>query len=174
MKKTVKLPALICALVMMVSLAACGEKKEEPAASSSEEEVKSSVADYEWVKFEMPAGWTDAKGTGGYVTVTEDADAKHIVKLSTRSYMWQTELQDVIDKFIEYDGDRYKAESPTQIGSHKFYPLRFSFEGQQGVLLYCAVDDAHYCEISISQMTETDPAIRTILNSIEFDASKIK
>ena len=69
MKQSVKWIALLCVLLMMVSLVACGGEKKDDSSKKSDdktaettvEEPASNLTDFEWVKFEMPEGWSDAK-----------------------------------------------------------------------------------------------------------------
>ena len=90
MKRSVRWLALICALMMTLSLFACGEKKED---AKSDADAAVDLTDFGWVKFEMPEGWADAKESDAYVTVKEDADTHHIVKLFGNNY--------VVEKTIE-------------------------------------------------------------------------
>ena len=180
MKKTVKLLALICALVMLVSLAACGEKKDDTSSKSGEntaeaetEAPASNLTDYEWIKFEMPEGWADAKESDSYVTIREEADSDHVVKFFSHSYVTTKDLAEIVEKDASYDTERYHVGETFDLNGRKYYPEYFKFNDNDSVTLYVEIDADHYCEISVFEMTETAEPIKTILNSMEFDTTKL-
>lgn len=180
MKKTVKILALLCALMMLVSLVACGDKKDDTAKksdektsdSSQEEATESNLTDFEWVKFEMPEGWADAAESPAYVTVKEDANHDHIVKLFSKGKGADFSVEDIAKDDAANDPERYTADAAVEIGGRTYYPVRFKFNDEDSVRLFTEVDSEHYCYITIFQMKEDAPAVQTILNSIEFDAEK--
>lgn len=180
MKKSVKWLALLCALLMMVSLAACGGEKKDDADKKSDdktaettvEAADANLTDFEWVKFEMPEGWADAAESPLYVTVKEDADHDHIVKLFSKGKGADFSVEDIAKDDAAKDPERYTADAAVEIGGRTYYPVRFKFNDEDSVRLFTEVDSEHYCYITIFQMKEDAPAVQTILNSIEFDVSK--
>lgn len=180
MKQSVKILALICALILLVSLAACGDKKDDSAAKKSDDsgssdvnEPASDLTDFGWVKFKIPEGWADNNESPAYVTVVEDADSHHIVKLFGYTYGTLTNPEDLAKNDAEKDPDRYTVDEPVEIGGRTWYPVRFTFNDVDSVRLFGEVDGEHYCYVTIFEQSENDPAVQTILNSIEFDASQI-
>ena len=180
MKKSVKLIALLCALLMLVSLAACGEKKDDTSkksddktSDSSVEEPESNLTDFEWVKFEMPEGWSDANESDSYVTIHEDANTKHTVKFFGHTNATGISMEELAKQDAEKDAERYTADAAVEIGGRTYYPVRFKFNDNDSVRLFTDIDGDHYTYITIFEMTETDPAAQQILTTIEFDPSKI-
>ncbi len=170
MKRSVRWLALICALMMTVSLFACGEKKDD--AKSGSDAAAVDLTDFGWVKFEMPEGWADAKESDAYVTVKEDADTHHIVKLFGNNYVVEKTIEEVAKADAADNPDRYTLDAPVEIGGREWYPVRFKFNDKDSVRLFAEVDKEHYCYVTVFEQTETAPAVQTILNNIAFDASK--
>lgn len=181
MKKPVKWLALLCALLMMVSLVACGSEKKDDADQKSDDktaettvdEPASNLTDFEWVKFEMPEGWSDAQESDAYVTVQDEANTRHIVKLFSRTNSVGKSLEDIAKEDAEKDTERYSLDAPITINDRTWYPVRFKFNDNDSVRLFTDIDGDHYTYITIFEMTETDPAAQQILTTIEFDPSKI-
>lgn len=178
MKQFVKLLALLCALIMLVSLAACGEKKDDTKDSgsktsdSSVEEADSNLTDFEWVKFEMPEGWSDAKESDAYVTIAEDADDHHKMKMFNNSLAGET-IQEKIER--EYgDDDYYTVEKdPVELSGRTWYVVRFNFNNNPSVMLYTDLVEGKLFYITAFEMDENADAVKTVLDSLEFDESKL-
>lgn len=175
MKNTVKILALICALVMVFALAACGDSKEDTSKKSddktsdaTEAPKDSNLTDFEWVKLEIPEGWYDAAESSAYVTVKDEADAYHIVKIFCDGKGADYSMEYIANLDVESDPDRYTADEPIEIGGRTYYPVRFKFNDEDSVRLFTEIDSEHYSYITVFQMSENDPAVQTILNSIEF------
>ena len=183
MKKTVKLLALICAIAMLVSLAACGdsaEKKDDAASQSADsspeavtEAPASALADYEWIKFEMPAGWVETPESDYYTTISEEGNSDHIVKFFDHTYGSTTDLAQIVADDAAYDPDRYQVGEAFELNGIKWIPEYFKFNGNGSVTVYAEIDEKHYCEITIYEQTETAEVIKNLLSSIEFDAAKL-
>ena len=181
MKQSVKWIALLCALLMMVSLVACGGEKKDDSSKKSDdktaettvEEPASNLTDFEWVKFEMPEGWSDAKESDAYVTVHDDANTKHIAKLFCRTNATGKSIEDLAKEDAAKDAERYSVDAPITINDRTWYPVRFKFNDNDSVRLFTDIDGGHYTYITIFEITETDPAAQKILTTIEFDPSKI-
>ncbi len=179
MKKTVKLLALFCALIMLVSLAACGEKMADDAkdsgsktADSSVEEADSNLTDFGWVKFEMPEGWSDAKESDAYVTIAEDADDHHKMKLFKKSLGSDT-IQSKIEKDYGSD-DYYTVENdPIELSGRTWYVVRFTFNNNPSVMLFTDLVEGKLFYINVFEMDENADAVKTVLDSLTFDESKI-
>lgn len=180
MKTTIKILALMCALAMILTLAACGGKKEAGStdsgksaasgsgeAASSAEEVQSNLTDFEWVKFEMPAGYSDAKESDYYVTIRQDDNDKHCMKISERTL---TGGKTAAELAAEKADDRYTPGESFIVNSREWYPVSFQFNKEDSVILYSDVDERNAAEITVYQMTQDDPDVQTVLNSIEFVA----
>ena len=181
MKKSVKWLALLCALLMMVSLVGCGGEKKDDADKKSDdktaettvEAADANLTDFEWVKFEMPEGWFDAKESDAYITVHDDANTKHIVKMFSRTNTSGKSIEDLAKEDAEKDAERYSVDAPITINDRTWYPVRFKFNDNDSVRLFTDIDGGHYTYLTIFEITETDPAAQKILTTIEFDPSKI-
>jgi len=171
MKRYVRVIALICALMMLLSLAACGGDTKETEAPTEESAVE--LTDFGWVKFEMPEGWVDAEESPAYITVREETDSHHVVKLFAYDYVTGESVERIAEEDVAGDPDRYTLDKAVEIGERTWYPVRFTFNGNDSVRMYTEIDSGHYCYATAFEMTESDPAVQTILGTAGFDASKI-
>lgn len=177
MQKAVKILALLCALVMLVSLAACGGDKKDNSTKKSDDntateaaEPESNLTDFEWVKFEMPEGYADKKESDSYVTIGEEENSKHIIKLFLNTLISGKTVEEVVKSEAE-KSDTYTLDSAVEIGGRTWYPIRFTFNDNPSVKLYTDAGDGYLCYLTIYEMEENEPAVQTVLKSIEFDTS---
>ena len=170
MKKTTRMLALLCVLMMLVSLAACGDKKDDSAKKSdggetvTEAPADSNLADYEWVKFEMPEGYADAKESDAYVTIKEEADSHHIIKMFEENIFSKT-YDEMMQEFAE--DDYYTLGDVFELGGRTWTPVRFTFNDNPSVKLYTPLTETKYFYMTAFEMEETEPAVKTVIESLE-------
>ena len=175
MKTTVKLVSLLCALLMVFSLAACGEKadtaKDSDAKTTSSDSdstpapaANDKLTDFGWVKFEMPEGYSDSKESDSYVTIAEDADSHHIIKFFSQTLFSGKTAADVA---AEKADDKNTLGEKITVNGRDWYPLYFKFNDKDSVKLYTDVNESKYVYLTVYEMTENEPAVQTVLNSIE-------
>lgn len=180
MQKAVKILALLCALVMLVSLAACGgdkkddtvKKTDDNTATEAAQEPAANLADFEWVKFEMPEGYKDMAESDSYVTIGETENSKHIIKFFS-GYLFDESIEEVVKEEAE-GSDSYTLDSAIEIEGRTWYPIRFTFNDNPSVKLYTDIGNDCLCYLTIYEMEENEPAVQTVLKSIEFDTSTLE
>ena len=177
MKTSMNILALICALAMVFSLAACGEKEEKKedssgktADSSTVDEPDSDLTDFEWVKFEMPEGFADAQESDFYVTIKDAADDHHLFKLFNKTLTSGKTIDDYIADENEYS-QNVTEESPIEVSGRTWKVVHFDFN-EPSAKLFTQIDDTHCAQIVVYDHLEDDAALLTVLNSIEFDVEK--
>ena len=174
MKRTVKLIALLCALLMIVSLAACGSKTEEKASSDKAEsgaaevtEAASNLTDFEWVKFEVPEGFEDTQESDSYVAFKDKEDTYRGFHVSWKSVSPSKTLEEIAESDTQYSTNA-SVDAAVELGGRTWVPVHFDFNDEPSVYLFTQIDEKHCCYIVAYKMTENDAAVQTIVNSIEF------
>lgn len=167
MKKTVKLSALICALIIIAALAACGEKNTGETSSQAADTSSAALADYGWVRFEMPAGYADTNESDYYVAVADENNDKHIIKIFNHTLVSGKTLEDEIADEMEYSQNP-SIEDAFDVNGRSWTPAYFDFNSNRSVKLFTQPNDSTCCFLVVYEMTETDEAVQTVLSSIEF------
>ena len=177
MKRSLKVLAVLCAaLLAAASLAACGgqsaSKADEASSKVTETKADEAPADFGDVKFKMPAGYEDTKESDYYTTIANSANKDQIMKISTGKLL----SSETIEKFVEKkaaQSDRYKQEDSFEMGSFKWYPVRFTFNDVASSYFYAQAGDAYYVAVTAYTITEKDDDVKTVLGSLQVDESKI-
>lgn len=175
MKKSVKLIALLCALLMIVSLAACGEKAEEKTDSKTTEsaaEPASNLTDFGWVKFEVPEGFKDTQESDSYIAFKNEEDTYCGFHVAWKSVPSSKTLAEIAESDTQYSTNASVGDE-IELGGRKWIPVHFDFNDAPSVYLYTQIDDNHCSYVLAYKMTENDEAVKTIVNSIEFVPEKL-
>lgn len=181
-----KLVIALCAAIMVMGLAACGGGSSSSAASasgsasaSSSAEASSSAAsanltDFGWVKIEMPEGYVDANESDSYVTIRDEGNDKHCMKIFKKTLVSSapTAADYAAKEVADHEG-KYTDEGKVTIGDHEWNLVGFTFNNNPSVFAYTDVADKKCVYLTIYEMGIDDPAVQTVLSSIQVDESQL-
>ena len=179
--------AILCAAVIGASvLAACSNsnssKSEESskaastADNSKAEETEaasdSDLADFGWVKFKMPEGYEDLKESASYITIGDAADSHKKVKIFNKTILSGDTVESIAEKTIT-DPERYQRGDDFEMGDYKWITINFTFNDKPSRHFYTQINDKKCMYLTVYEQTQDDAAVKTILESIKADASKL-
>ena len=120
----------------------------------------------------MPAGWADAKESDAYVTIKEDANSKHIMKISRKTLLSSAPTAaDLAANEIAKNADRYTDGGTKTIGDHEWHLINFEWNGNPSQKAYADLTEKKALEVTIFEITTDDPAAQTVLSTFGVDES---
>ena len=173
-----KLVIAVCAVFMVMALAACGGSASSGASTSSASAGSSVAAenlqDYGWITFEMPEGWADSKESDKYETIADSANSKHMMKfmLNTLTASYPT-AADKAATDIASEANHYTDAGKQFIGNFEWSLASFEFNGNPSVVAYADAADGKCLKITIYELGIDDPAVQTVLSSIKVNPDEL-
>jgi hypothetical protein len=189
MKNTVKILALLCALALMLSLAACGGSTEQPQAPAQggnepdpnagaadtgaddgqivvgDPEPEDTRLDYGWIKFQMPEGYEDAQESDSYLTIRSTENSYHVIKVFREYKGDKTVAEMAAEKLAS--SDRYTPGETLTINGREWVTVNFTFNDNPSVFFFGEGYDKYYIRVTVFEMTADEPAVQTLLSDIE-------
>ncbi len=197
-----KLAVLACAFILAMGLAACSGGSSSSAASGSASASSASASasggasasaaassaaassagatssanltDFGWISFEMPDGWVDAKESDAYVTINDEANTKHIMKISRKTLLSSAPTAaDVAANDIAKNADRYADGGKKTIGDREWTLVTFDWNGNPSAKAYTDLTEKKALEVTLFEITTDDPAAQKVLTTFKVDESKL-
>ena len=194
-----KLAVLACAFVLAMGLAACSGGSSSGAASGSASASSASASastssaaassaaassagatssanltDFGWISFEMPDGWVDSKESDAYVTINDEANTKHIMKISRKTLVSSAPtVADVAANDLAKNADRYADGGKKTIGDREWSLISFDWNGNPSVKAYTDLTEKKALEVTLYEITTDDPAAQKVLTTFKVDESKL-
>ena len=194
-----KLAVLACAFVLAMGLAACSGGSSSGAASGSTSASSASASastssaaassaaassagatssanltDFGWISFEMPDGWVDSKESDAYVTINDEANTKHIMKISRKTLVSSAPTAaDVAANDLAKNADRYADGGKKTIGDREWSLISFDWNGNPSVKAYTDLTEKKALEVTLYEITTDDPAAQKVLTTFKVDESKL-
>lgn len=165
--------ALVAALGIAMSGCSSDAGSDNSSSSTKTQAATDNLTDFDWVAFEMPAGWEDAKESDSYVTVqkSDNHDAK--IKISSATlFSSAPTAADKAAEVKEKQGDYYGDGGTQKIGDYEWTLLTFTFNDNPSVKAYADVDEDTYVEVTIFEQGVDNPDVQTVLSTIKVDPAK--
>ena len=176
MKIMIKATAVLLLILMLAAaFAACSDGNTDQnaadkadASGDSNSSVKGVPVDYGWVKFNMPDGWKLKKTEDYAVFIEETGNSERRISILKDNTV--NTCEDLVNRDVKLG--RTRTEDLT-FGSYTWTPVRDELDGKKLVHLYTGLggDNVAYIQPWWG-ITEDDPAMQTILNSISFDTDQ--
>lgn len=185
-----KFAILACAFALAMGLAACsggaasGSASGSAAASDSaaasaaaaegaEAAADSNLTDFGWIAFEMPEGWADQKESDSYVTIADESNSKHIMKISANTLMsTYPTAADFAAKELA-SSDSYTDEGTVTVGDYEWSLVGFTFNGNPSVKAYTGITEDKAIGVTIYEMDIDDPAVQTVLTTFVINEDEL-
>ena len=167
----------MCALVLTLSVfTACNSAQPTGTDNGGSDVIDAdggdTLADFDWIKFEMPEGYENAKESDSYVTIQKTGDSDYMLKFFS-SYIFEGETMESI---VEEEGsdDYYTPGESFELGGYKWYTIHFTFNDKESSKFYTQIADKHYLQITAFGLTEDSDEVKTVLGSVVIDQAQFE
>ena len=167
-----KLIIAVCMVCAIAALAACSG-----GAGSSK------LTDFGWASFEMPDGYVQVDGLVNDVTIStsKDTDPMNykldestiVLSPKVREAAWP-DAESGLAGLVGKSPDRYGDMKTVEIGGREWHIVPFTFkDAQDSVMGYADVNDKRCVGFTAYYMGIDDPALQTVLGTLEINEAKL-
>lgn len=159
-----------CLLALTLGLAGCGGSGGGEAASDAPD-VPGTPTTIQYASFNMPDGWADRAESSSYVSIVEEADGDHVMKIFVEHLFSGDTIQSVAEKEASYYGDDALGEA-FEMGGYTWIPVSFTFNDNPSRKFYTQLDDENYAYVTTFEMTEDDEPVQIVLSTLSLEVSE--
>lgn len=122
---------------------------------------------YDWISFEIPLGWTDTKESASYVTVCEDTNSKHVIKVFKQNLNAEIPNAATYAKGAVLHGKgQYTDKGTIEINGRTWYLVGFNFNDKPSISAYTDYNNQQCVYFTAFEMTNDDDPVKTLMSTI--------
>ena len=179
-KNAVAIWGMALGLMVAAGVMGCsgGDVQDKYASSSAVstyvgERESAKVADYGWVKFDIPEGYRDTRESKTFPVLVNVEDPDYVIKVLPKPFLGDVKTID--DLAAEKTAREFYLDDGTKkVGDREWRLVGFKWiKKAHSQFAYTKADDSHAVILASFMMTADDPVVEGIMKTMEIDTSKI-